>query len=270
MADSFSVFSLLPCELRIAIWKASFPTRTLHLTYWTGAGLPSFTTRGSQRTVTGFVIDPQERIVPDPLLDITAWDEELRAEPIEAILALQVCQESRRVALESGYKIWKQGLPLEEEPSSLPWRYWNPSYDTVYSSFYRPRQWQQKQIYWLLCPSGENRAFIERCNLADWYDVPEGCWGREGSSDGGRMVEIWRGDDDWQDMTVALDHAYESAICETKLPRRGRGPPTKVVLWANELIRDMRNTRVWPVPRGWDYLGHSSDSDGTGGSDRSA
>lgn len=239
--DTFTVFPCLPPEIRIAIWEASFPFRELQFCY---RGLEY---KGPPRKQSKFGIKREERIRTRPLLICASdWNTNCPSERYLPIVASYVCRESRRVALKAGYKMWDQDLRPNER-MDYP-RYWNPAYDTVYfldvyHEWYKPGL--PFSLLWLSTPGCKNRAFIQQIQLAKWFNIPRRLWNKNGVDKEG-MVEVWCGDGDLEEMMVVLAHAYKNARC--KCTRRGNNATRdEIVLFADDVIRDIPNTTVLPI-----------------------
>jgi hypothetical protein len=121
MAETFTMFPLLPYDIRFSIWEQTFLTRVLRCKYITDHKSPFSCYR--YRTEEGLFVLSQpiggrSRIMV-PCLPL---------QPDQQILALSVCQESRDFALKAGYRKWSQPT----HGYTIGNVYWNPLYDVVF------------------------------------------------------------------------------------------------------------------------------------------
>lgn len=250
MADTFDIFPRFPIEIRLSIWEATFPSRSLRFEYTGMTWQPLY--MGPKRDKSEFVVDMKERLLADPLLRKPMWDTEpIPAEPILPIVALQVCQESRRCALTAGYRIWRERLEFDqpEDVEGSFWAYWNPKYDAVHltpiPNGLKPT-FQIWPLFALLKPGRENRVFIEQSFLRKWYKVSKSfCKEQAIFLDEEGMVEVWRGSESLQEMVPLLAYAYSHTFLDHYA--RNVSGSRKRIHWADDLVRDVRNTTVWPV-----------------------
>lgn len=252
MADTFTAFPRLPCELRNAIWEATFPSRALRFIYKT-----SFY-ESPEREESEFVIEPKDRVFPDPLIRKSMWNLQ-KSVPVEPILALRVCRESRQVALKAGYKVWEQDIPdFYRQHHQLPFwdklyahnkqnGLWNPKYDAVYLADLHDQWREGLRLYWLLSPGGEIRAFVEQVELAQLLNIEKRMWKRKGrtrvTKEG--MVEVWKGHDSLPEITTVLNQAIKRIECisysdtmAVHEPERPFGLTKSFEIWARKCIRN--------------------------------
>lgn len=240
MADTFTGFARLPCELRNAIWEATFPSRALTFIYKT----PEY--EGPLREESELVIEPKDRIFPAPLIRKSMWDL-YHDVPVEPIVALRVCQESRRTAMKAGYRIWDHHIPDLYQQNEFGKRMhglnkrnglWNPKFDVVH--FVDRADQYGLRLFWLLSPGGEIRAFVEQMELAQLLNIERRWWKGKGrtrvTKEG--MVEVWKGYDSLPEITTVLKYAIERVEC-TSIRRYNGGPRTRTTIWLDEILRDM-------------------------------
>ncbi|KAE8444978.1 hypothetical protein EG329_014106 [Mollisiaceae sp. DMI_Dod_QoI] len=205
MAKEFTLFPLLPSDIRFLIWELTFTPRILSFTYDDEASTdPSSGRDWDSIAFSRLFALPSTTIqpafdLPGPLSGIAT----------ESNIALEVCRESRSFALKAGYREWTQIVP-----SGRMTMFWNPAYDTVsLPEFFDSRR--RQHVFVLI--DGFCRQFPDQAREVRYLAVPSCLWNYEESEGEGegvsmneRMVGKWRVFECLREIAILLDEGYET------------------------------------------------------------
>lgn len=173
-------FPSLPLELRLMIWELTLTPRVI----------PLICERAYYEDFVGV-----DRFVSTPegpeALEFAIADNDI---PI--VSALYICQESRRVALNRGYRPWK----LYNLSNEIKLVMWNPAIDTVYfgDSF---------------APDGLLRVMSQRYPIETQQlrhmALPTKHWGSANNGVQVERVDYWMQFENLEDLCVVIDLPYE-------------------------------------------------------------
>ncbi|CZR67672.1 uncharacterized protein PAC_17571 [Phialocephala subalpina] len=247
MATAFTLFPLLPADIRFLIWEQTFLPRILSFTYddehntdynewpedWDEVAfnrlfaLPAST------------VQP-EFDLPGPLSGIVT----------ESIPALEICRESREFAIKAGYREWTQVVP-----SGRMTFMWNPLYDTVLlAEFYDS---QKRQPLFVLTDTFCDQ-FPEQARELRYIAVPTSLWNsEEGESVNEMMVEKWMRFGSLREIAAIVDENYENyrsqmhahTFPEDKEIAKGCAFPDDIIEGLNEGKESSERWSTWRVPK---------------------
>jgi hypothetical protein len=198
MAETFTLFPLLPKEIRLQIWEQTTTPRVLSLhcktydTYGTGGAIEPFLLKF-------FVSFPKRDTFPITKAD--AVDEIVRfsISHIPQLPALAVCNESREAIIKGcGYKAWE----VDDINGDSSYFLWNPKLDIISLAGPHPRLLPQlyAEIFYIQFP--EEVEEVER--LA----VPSSHW-KEAWGPRIERAEHWTRFTALREMVVVVDEEFE-------------------------------------------------------------
>ncbi|KAF8853299.1 hypothetical protein BDZ45DRAFT_677747 [Acephala macrosclerotiorum] len=247
MATKFTLFPLLPADIRFLIWEQTFVPRILSFSYdddhntdynewpvdWDEVAFDRLFALPE-------INSQQEFDLPGPLSGMVT-------EPIQA---LEICRESREFAIKAGYRAWTQIVP-----SGRMTFMWNPIYDTVsLAEFYDS---ERRKPLFVLTDTFCNQ-FPEQARELLYLAVPTSLWNNEeDKAVDERMVEKWVKFERLREIAAIVDENYENyraqqqarTFPEDKEIGKGCTFPDDIIKGLNDGKRAREEWLTWRVPK---------------------
>jgi hypothetical protein len=241
MPETFTLFPLLPKEIRLLIWEQTITPRVLSLhcktydTYGTGGAIEPFLLKL-------FVSSPKRNTFPFTKAD--AVDEIVRfsISHIPLLPALAVCNESREVIITGcGYKAWE----VDDINGDSSYFLWNPKLDII--AFAGPHARLLPQLYAEIF----YLQFPEEVEEVERLAVPSSHW-KESWGQRIDRAEHWVRFTALREMVVVVDEEFEKRCVrkireEFYINREAWYIPNNIVP-ALEKGKEMRPDVEWRVP----------------------
>jgi hypothetical protein len=241
MPETFTLFPLLPKEIRLLIWEQTITPRVLSLhcktydTYGTGGAIEPFLLKL-------FVSSPKRNTFPFTKAD--AVDEIVRfsISHIPLLPALAVCNESREAIITGcGYKAWE----VDDINGDSSYFLWNPKLDII--AFAGPHARLLPQLYAEIF----YLQFPEEVEEVERLAVPSSHW-KESWGQRIDRAEHWVRFSALREMVVVVDEEFEKRCVrkireEFYINREAWYIPNNIVP-ALEKGKEMRPDVEWRVP----------------------